>query len=269
MVVLPFLTGTTHSSLSFDTGSVWSPVSAERLWCPVIKYGATTQLTCGNIQPERGHVRIEHPMLDLCEDCRCIRTTRTCLHNKFKFFNQFEVFSKTSDPFFKQGDSGSLVFMLENMTDPTLHCIGLAIAFTSYNSCYVTPIHKVLESFNLKKGFVKSVITPMQAHASSEDSMPGSSKEKTFEERMLETLHSISFSLSSKIDERSAETTSAITDVKRSVGQLEKDMKDMKQSFVKLETDKKEDEPVAKKRKIWYCHHWNNTSLNKLAVREK
>ena len=91
--------GATHKTLSFDSGSIWSQIPSDYLWNPVLKYGATTKLTCGTLQLERGHVRIEHPMIDLCEECRCIRATRKCLHNKFRFFNQYEVYSKTSDPF--------------------------------------------------------------------------------------------------------------------------------------------------------------------------
>lgn len=73
------------------------------------------------------------------------------------FFNQFEVLpqmlpsvvSDTQEPFLTNGDSGAFIFVVKN-DDPLLFkAIGMAIAVTSYGSCIMTPIHPVLNSFNL------------------------------------------------------------------------------------------------------------------------
>ena len=71
-----------------------------------------------------------------------------------EFFNQIEILSVTKyEQFFKGGDSGSLVFMpLGNV--PELYCIGLAVGWTSYDSCIVTPIENVFKKLDLPAKFI-------------------------------------------------------------------------------------------------------------------
>ena len=115
--------------------------------------------------------------------------------------------------------------MLKNKTDPTLHCIGLAIGHTTNNSCIVTPIEDVLKSFNLTKGFVKSIGTYIPVESSASTSKPELNLEQSFEDKMMDLLQSM------KSDMKDVKAVrSDVTVVKHSVGQLEK-------SIDKLETD--------------------------------
>ena len=74
---------------------------------------------------------------------------------KVEFFNQIEVASiQGYTQFFDAGDSGSLVFMPRDDHGPELYCIGLAIGWTSYHSCIVTPIENVFEKLGLPAKFM-------------------------------------------------------------------------------------------------------------------
>ena len=71
-----------------------------------------------------------------------------------EFFNQIEIASvKGCTRFFDAGDSGSLVFMPRD-DGPELYCIGLAIGWTSYHSCIVTPIENVFDKLGLPVKFM-------------------------------------------------------------------------------------------------------------------
>ena len=61
---------------------------------------------------------------------------------------QYEVIQWGTSPFASSGDSGSLVFILNE--EEELVCIGMVIGGTSYQTAIVTPIEAVLDAFGLQ-----------------------------------------------------------------------------------------------------------------------
>ncbi|XP_062569478.1 uncharacterized protein LOC134231532 [Saccostrea cucullata] len=108
----------------------------------VLKFGARTGLTLGSLFNENMHVRIKYKeTLKLYDSIGY--TDIPCDVN---VYNQMEIESLTHDNFFEVGDSGSLVFYIQ---DDTLCCIGMAIGLTTRGTCLVTPIENILKSLGL------------------------------------------------------------------------------------------------------------------------
>ena len=141
--------------------------SEERLRSFVVKYGATTQLTRGSLAPDGIHVRIHNlqprideknrveqqtrqsPMYQFNPDTEMAETTESIESSSFVMFGQAEIESHTySNPFFDKGDSGAMVFCVDDADRDILKCIGLAIGHTSYDTCIMTPIKHILKSLN-------------------------------------------------------------------------------------------------------------------------
>ena len=96
----------------------------------LIKVGSKTGVTRGSLYLTDSFFR--HKNIDMV----------TKSGETLTFFKQMEV-----AVFFQPGDSGALVFM--PLKDNELHCMGLAIGYTSYSSCIVTPIQPVFEKLGL------------------------------------------------------------------------------------------------------------------------
>ncbi|XP_062605674.1 uncharacterized protein LOC134267491 [Saccostrea cucullata] len=71
--------------------------------------------------------------------------------------------SDSWDSFLDYGDSGSFVFFISQEDPLILKCIGLAVAKTSYGSCLMTPIDKVLDALDLPHNCL-SKFTPNVSH---------------------------------------------------------------------------------------------------------
>ncbi|XP_061193695.1 uncharacterized protein LOC133201923 [Saccostrea echinata] len=102
----------------------------------VIKYGSETRFTIGNFYFDRVHIRFANQTLDLPDQ------------NGFAtMYNQIEIQSLPHGTFFKPGDSGAFVFCIN--PDKTLSCLGMAIGSSTKGSCLVTPMVRILDSFEL------------------------------------------------------------------------------------------------------------------------
>ncbi|XP_048749724.2 uncharacterized protein LOC125661672 isoform X2 [Ostrea edulis] len=112
----------------------------------VIKVGASSGLTLGSLKMGRSCANI-------IDDCG------VKIDNSFvvRYFGQLEVLpridpthpSDSRQAFASSGDSGALVFAIHNENPIVLKCIGIVVAKTSYGSCLMTPIDKVLDALDL------------------------------------------------------------------------------------------------------------------------
>ncbi|XP_062600407.1 uncharacterized protein LOC134262045 [Saccostrea cucullata] len=113
---------------------------------PLLKCGASSGLTVGY--------------------AHCINVHAAIINDKeiefefgnFKVHGQIEVLpvqrpdkenEAANNKFAINGDSGSLVFMIEEDMPPVLKCVGMVTAVTTYGSCLVTPIDHVLLDLGL------------------------------------------------------------------------------------------------------------------------
>jgi hypothetical protein len=96
-----------------------------------LKVGAESGLTAGRFEGA------SHPKIDDLSDS-------ITLHHQY----EIKPLSKET-PFLKRGDSGSLIFVLNNTSPVELICVGLAVAATTHGSCIMTPIHSVLKALKL------------------------------------------------------------------------------------------------------------------------
>ncbi|XP_056007785.1 uncharacterized protein LOC125666670 isoform X2 [Ostrea edulis] len=99
----------------------------------VVKYGAVTGFTIGNLYHSPVHVRFVQESLNLPGN----------LHSAI-MCDQIEIRNLPHGQFFVCGDSGSFVFCIN--PDKTLSCLGMAVGLTSRESCLVTPIGRILEN---------------------------------------------------------------------------------------------------------------------------
>ena len=109
----------------------------------VIKYGSQTGLTQGVIAMWGTDIKSDNQDMELPNK-----------EKKVGFFNQIEIASlQYHSNFFDAGDSGSLVFVKQG-DGPEVYCIGLAVGWTSYHSCLVTPIEEVFKKLGLPAIFI-------------------------------------------------------------------------------------------------------------------
>ncbi|XP_061193827.1 uncharacterized protein LOC133202060 [Saccostrea echinata] len=104
----------------------------------VIKYGSETRFTIGSLFFDQVHIRFVNQTLDLPDQNGCAT-----------MYNQIEIQSLPHGTFFKPGDSGAFVFCIN--PDKTLSCLGMAIGSTTKGSCLVTPMVRILDSFELPR----------------------------------------------------------------------------------------------------------------------
>ncbi|XP_061195645.1 uncharacterized protein LOC133203864 [Saccostrea echinata] len=102
----------------------------------VVKFGATTGFTIGQLYVESVHVRIMNESMSFPNTNYCA-----------VMCNQIEIQNMPQGEFFSLGDSGSFVFCIN--PDKTLSCIGMAIGLSARGTCLVTPIDSILQSFGL------------------------------------------------------------------------------------------------------------------------
>ena len=146
----------------------------------VVKYGCETKFTCGTLELEGTHVRFVNLQLGLEEE-GCFNSMDQGM--QFKMFCQREVNSAGPEPFVKPGDSGSLVYMLQNNNEQDLVCIGMVIGQSSHGSCIITPIADVLRSLNLPlklKEFRSGVNQNIEGASLSSNSVNSSSELLSF-----------------------------------------------------------------------------------------
>ncbi|XP_062570146.1 uncharacterized protein LOC134232216 [Saccostrea cucullata] len=103
----------------------------------VVKYGSTTGFTIGNLYPNEVHINFVSENGDLPDKTQSV------------MYHQIEIQSLPHGTFFKPGDSGSFVFCINQ--DKTLSCLGMAIGSTTKGSCLVTPMVRILRSFDCCK----------------------------------------------------------------------------------------------------------------------
>ena len=185
----------------------------------VIKYGNVSKLTAGHLHLSGLHVRSVNEELGITECSGGMECTK-----KFKMFYQQEIKSSSSYPFFEAGDSGALVFMLNDPEGNDLHCIGIAIGVTSYQSCIMTPIDAVLSKLQLP-GNLKSFQTSNNTHVlSSPAQQPGMSENQDPIQLLLATMTKMEMSIKSEMN--SMKTTlenkfqSEMTEVKQEIACL-------------------------------------------------
>lgn len=128
------------SLLLFSSGHVfhWDQVTDRELSSPAYKFGGVTGLTKGRLYTEG---LLVHQELSGTADV-------SVRQDNITFFNQIEVtlVPGSGDKFFQAGDSGALVYIDNNSRQGESLCVGMAIGYTSYGSCIVTPAGRVLSA---------------------------------------------------------------------------------------------------------------------------
>jgi hypothetical protein len=134
----------------------------------VIKVGASSGLTLGSLRMGRSCAQI-------------IDERDVTIEGSFSvtLFKQLEVLpridpSQPSDSrqaFVSSGDSGALVFAIHNENPMILKCIGMVVASTSYGSCLMTPIDKVLDALNLPYNCLSKFPIPRSSLDSDSESL--------------------------------------------------------------------------------------------------
>lgn len=120
---------------TFDNAYIKERIDEKDVKKTIIKFGCKTGLTRGAFRLKGCSVRIAE------------QTPFNSPNVVMK--NQYEILSIGPTNFFQPGDSGSAVFLVDDNNQ--LHCIGIAIGCTSYNSAIVTPIVPVLNALGLPK----------------------------------------------------------------------------------------------------------------------
>lgn len=98
----------------------------------VIKTGRTTGTTIGNLKNNVLTVRVGKPFVP---------------RGYFTFFNCYEIGNEKNQTFFKDGDSGSGVYVIEN--DGTLKPLGIAFAYMTSQTA-VFRIDEIVDKFGLQ-----------------------------------------------------------------------------------------------------------------------
>jgi hypothetical protein len=136
----------------------------------VIKVGATSGLTIG-------WLRVGISCAHIMDDCDV--NIDECF--KIRLFGQLEVLpridpmqpSDTRQAFVSSGDSGALVFAIHNDNPIVLKCIGMVVAKTSYGSCLMTPIDKVLDALDLPYNCLSKFSIPSSSQDPESESVRG------------------------------------------------------------------------------------------------
>ena len=135
--------------MEFNSGEVIKCIDEVPIPSTVVKYGASTEHTIGT-------VRLFGPAVH-------VHTTSFRPEDKVRLHNQLEVMSNTLVPFSAKGDSGSLVFSMNDMkSGSNIRALGLLVGGTDYGTTIVTPIWAVLSRLNV----------PLQLHAFKPESSP-------------------------------------------------------------------------------------------------
>jgi hypothetical protein len=121
---------------------------------------------------------------------------------KIRFFGQLEVLpridptqpSDSIQAFVSSGDSGALVFAIHNENPIVLKCIGMVVAKTSYGSCLMTPIDKVLDALDLPYNCLSKFSIP----SSSQD--PDSDRVQAMLMSITQQLTAMHSAMATKID---------------------------------------------------------------------
>jgi hypothetical protein len=99
----------------------------------VVKYGAKTGFTIGNLYHSPVHVRFVQESLKLPGNSHCA-----------VMCDQIEIQNLPQGDFFELGDSGSFVFCIN--PDKSLSCLGMAVGLSTRSTCLVTPIDRILQT---------------------------------------------------------------------------------------------------------------------------
>ncbi|KAJ8313562.1 hypothetical protein KUTeg_008123 [Tegillarca granosa] len=134
----------------FDSGSIKEHMTQRDANRPIIKFGSETGLTKGVFTLNGPDVKISQQ----------VGFESPCGNHTLIMKNQYEIQQIGNIPFFKPGDSGSGVFLVDDQRE--LHCIGMAIGCTSYGSAIVTPIGEILEALALPKRLKRFYHEPME-----------------------------------------------------------------------------------------------------------
>ena len=112
----------------FDSGDIiesWKDIPNT---CKVVKYGATTELTIGELNP-------------ICIATRGFPSKYPNTH-RTPLYKQIEVQPVNDQPFAKPGDSGALVFAVDE-DQPRVRALGMLVG-GMHDSVSITPIWAVL-----------------------------------------------------------------------------------------------------------------------------
>ena len=149
------------TTLTAGNISSWDKLTNEELALPVIKIGSSSGLTTGKVYSETPFVQ-QHEIESWFDQHMKQMTlfnqkeVRSCLAtlDTYKDLLLPQMSTKTDapddsqTPFFLPGDSGALVYTFSNSREKSFKCVGMAVGFTSYGSCIITPIDSVLEAIS-------------------------------------------------------------------------------------------------------------------------
>ncbi|XP_062606568.1 uncharacterized protein LOC134268345 [Saccostrea cucullata] len=204
---------------TFSNGETTS-ISSDNIRNDLIKCGAATGLTLGRLRSMESHAFIVN------EDVKFS-------NNICKFYHQMEVIPlafqenfavKSLPPFISHGDSGSFVFMIVNNSPLVLKCVGLAIAVTSYGSCLMTPIDKVLSALGLPSDCLMK-LNPSETLDSTSNGQSGVSEETLTRllERMQLNISEELASLEQNINSRTAELAGRVSMIEQEMEEQRKE----------------------------------------------
>lgn len=125
----------------FSTGKIMPQMDEPSIGHMVVKCGSVTGLTHGLLALDGGIFRLEN------RELRLPGLRGQLFQKRIIMYRQYLVESINNLQFFDLGDSGSLVFMLDD--DKSLKCIGMAVGMTTHGGCIVTPIEAILEAFGI------------------------------------------------------------------------------------------------------------------------
>ncbi|XP_048749809.2 uncharacterized protein LOC125661715 [Ostrea edulis] len=184
----------------FSNGQI-EKISTSNFRKQVIKVGASSGLTIGSLRMGRSCAHI----MDECD---------VNIDGSFniQLFGQLEVLpridptqpSDSRQPFVSDGDSGALVFAIYNDNPMVLKCIGMVVARTSYGSCLMTPIDKVLDALGLPYNCFSKFSIPTNNQDSDSESLRSMitsiTQQLTAMQSTITTLTSKSESMATKSD---------------------------------------------------------------------
>ena len=201
------------------------PIPRSKQRNTVIKYGKESKLTIGHLHMSGMHIRAVNVELGLTENNDGMESTV-----KFMMFNQQEIFSSSPGLFFKAGDSGAFVFMMNDSEGKDLHCIGMAIGSTSYNSCIMTPIDAVLEKLQLPAN-LKSFQVPVYSGTSavpqqSQDSMQQTTTSQGQDQMqlILAAMNRMEVSIKSEMKSEIGSVKSELDSMKSELGSMKSEL---------------------------------------------
>ncbi|XP_061180849.1 uncharacterized protein LOC133189516 [Saccostrea echinata] len=205
---------------TFSNGETTS-ISSDNIRNDLIKCGAATGLTLGRLRSMETHAFIVNKDVKFSD-------------NVCKFYHQMEVIPlvypsdnftvKSFPPFITHGDSGSFVFMIVHNSPVILKCVGLAVAVTSYGSCLMTPVDKVLSALGLPSDCLMK-FNPSEAAFNTSNGQGGVSEETLTRllQRMQSNISQELAALEDNINSRTAELAGRVSMIEQEMEEQRKE----------------------------------------------